>query len=321
MKGKHHIIVETKKIKYEFDVKRNITVIRGDSATGKTTLIELLSQYARFSERTGIRVESDVPCLVYADGLVSWQESLSATKDSIVFIDEDFDFIKTKEFASVIKGSSNYYVLITRDYLKNLPYSINEVYGIRNSGRFNYPQQIYNEFYPLYAECQQEESRSKYLIIEDSKSGYQFFSSAIQDKQCISTNGNSNIYNAILKLDIKDMAYVIADGAAFGAFIDRVLQLKEEGYNLGFYLPESFEWLVLKAGVVDVANVAQVLQSPEEYIESSIYFSWERFFTDFLEKESNGTIAEYHKDKISDFYLEGKNKDKILDCMPKDIIE
>ena len=321
MKGKHHIIVETKKIKYEFDVKRNITVIRGDSATGKTTLIELLSQYARFSERTGIRVESDVPCLVYADGLVSWQESLSATKDSIVFIDEDFDFIKTKEFASVIKGSSNYYVLITRDYLKNLPYSINEVYGIRNSGRFNYPQQIYNEFYPLYVECQQEESRSKYLIIEDSKSGYQFFSSAIQDKQCISANGNSNIYNAILKLDITDMAYVIADGAAFGAFIDRVLQLKEEGYNLGFYLPESFEWLVLKAGVVDVANVAQVLQSPEEYIESSIYFSWERFFTDFLEKESNGTIAEYHKDKISDFYLEGKNKDKILDCMPKDIIE
>ena len=53
MIGSHHIIVETKKIKYEFEIKRNITVIRGDSATGKTTLIDLLSQFARFQGRTG----------------------------------------------------------------------------------------------------------------------------------------------------------------------------------------------------------------------------------------------------------------------------
>ncbi len=35
MKGKHHIIIETGNIKYEFDIKRNITVVQGDSATGK----------------------------------------------------------------------------------------------------------------------------------------------------------------------------------------------------------------------------------------------------------------------------------------------
>lgn len=40
MKGKHRVIVETESIKYEFDVRRNITVIQGDSATGKTTLID-----------------------------------------------------------------------------------------------------------------------------------------------------------------------------------------------------------------------------------------------------------------------------------------
>ena len=90
MIGSHHIIVETKKIKYEFEIKRNITVIRGDSATGKTTLIDLLSQFARFQGRTGVKVESDVPCVVYSDGLIAWQEAIKSVSDSIIFIDEDY---------------------------------------------------------------------------------------------------------------------------------------------------------------------------------------------------------------------------------------
>ena len=43
MKGKHHIIIESARLKYEFDIKRNITIIQGDSATGKSTLIDLIS--------------------------------------------------------------------------------------------------------------------------------------------------------------------------------------------------------------------------------------------------------------------------------------
>ena len=54
MKGKHHILVETSGLKYEFDIKRNITVIQGDSATGKTTLVELLNEYASKGSNRGI---------------------------------------------------------------------------------------------------------------------------------------------------------------------------------------------------------------------------------------------------------------------------
>ena len=42
MKGIHHIIVSNGNLKYEFDIKRNITILKGDSATGKTTLIEMI---------------------------------------------------------------------------------------------------------------------------------------------------------------------------------------------------------------------------------------------------------------------------------------
>lgn len=38
MTGTYHIIVEDDNLIYEFDILRNITILRGDTATGKTTL-------------------------------------------------------------------------------------------------------------------------------------------------------------------------------------------------------------------------------------------------------------------------------------------
>lgn len=55
MKGRHHIVVETRRLKYEFDIKRNITIIQGDSASGKTTLVSLLREY--WSLQTEQRLE------------------------------------------------------------------------------------------------------------------------------------------------------------------------------------------------------------------------------------------------------------------------
>ena len=40
MKGKYSILVQNNRLRYEFTIYRNITIIRGDSATGKTTLLE-----------------------------------------------------------------------------------------------------------------------------------------------------------------------------------------------------------------------------------------------------------------------------------------
>ena len=149
MRGRHHIIIESPRLKYEFDIKRNITIIRGDSATGKTTLIELLEDY-RADEDSAVQISSDVPCRVFADNSNTWRQALEVITQSIVFVDEDNHFIRTKEFADYLRNSTNYFVLITRDALTELPYSVNEIYGIRTTGRFHFPKQIYHEFYPLY---------------------------------------------------------------------------------------------------------------------------------------------------------------------------
>ncbi len=46
MKGKHRVSIYTKRLRFDFELRRNITIIRGDSATGKTTLVDMVQEYA-----------------------------------------------------------------------------------------------------------------------------------------------------------------------------------------------------------------------------------------------------------------------------------
>ena len=45
MKGKYEIIVKDRHLQYKFTINRNITILRGDSATGKTTLIDMIAAF------------------------------------------------------------------------------------------------------------------------------------------------------------------------------------------------------------------------------------------------------------------------------------
>ena len=57
MKGRHHIVIESERLKYEFDIKRNFTVIQGESTTGKTTLVELLSESVHQRGTGAVRIQ------------------------------------------------------------------------------------------------------------------------------------------------------------------------------------------------------------------------------------------------------------------------
>ena len=64
MKGKYSVFVQNNRLRYEFTISRNITIIRGDSATGKTTLLDLLNAYDRDGDSSGVLVKCEVPCVV-----------------------------------------------------------------------------------------------------------------------------------------------------------------------------------------------------------------------------------------------------------------
>lgn len=147
MKGSHKVVVSTKRLKYEFEIRRNITIIRGDSATGKTTLVELIQDFVN-NPTSPVDLICDKTCYVLQGSF--WKEQLKAMTDSIIFIDEGNNFVKSTEFASFIQNTDNYYVIVTREALPSLPYSIEEIYGIKTSGKYGSLKQSYHEFYQLY---------------------------------------------------------------------------------------------------------------------------------------------------------------------------
>ena len=112
---------------------------------------------------------------------------------------------------------------------------------------------------------------------------------------------------------------VIADGAAFGPEMEPVLK-SGCGRKVSLYLPESFEWLVLKSGLVDGNEVQTILNDPGGYIESKEYFSWEQFFTALLTEKTKDSYLAYRKKKLNTVYLQVKEKAAILRNTPFDSI-
>ena len=221
MKGKHRIIVSTKRLKYDFEIRRNLTVIRGDSATGKTTLVDMIREYVNNPSGTPVELTCDKKCYVLEGSL--WKEQLSAMQDSIVFIDEGNEFIKTVEFADTIQKTDNYYVIVSRESLPSLPYSVEEIYGIRTSGKYGTLKPCYHEFYRIYgAQTLKKDIKPEVVITEDSNSGYQFFNSVCRQQQlkCETMNGKSNVFH-YLNMHKNERILVIADGAAFGSEKDK----------------------------------------------------------------------------------------------------
>lgn len=313
MKGKYHIIVQNGWVRFEFDIKRNITIIRGDSATGKTTLVSMIDVHDRLGENSGIDVICDKRCITLNNS--NWDIILENTKDCIVFIDEENTIIKTEDFARKVKGSDNYYVIVTRENLKNLPYSVDEVYGIHSSGKYQNMRQTYNSFYHLYSFDNNTEGNADIVVTEDSNAGHEFFSGIINEsKDCISAGGKSNIRKILIDNKGKQVL-VIADGAAFGSEMGELYPYIRLHKEVKLYLPESFEWIILASGLIDGKRISDILEHSEDFVESKDYFSWEQFYTSLLVQETEGTYLQYSKSKLNSVYLDRKERGAIVDVI------
>ena len=323
MKGKHKIVIQSKRVKFELTVKRNITIIRGDSATGKTTLVSMINQYYEEGEASGIILHCDKKCVVLEGK--KWEAVLSTITDSIVFIDEGNKFVSSKEFSGAIQHTDNYYVIISRETFSTLPYSINEILGFKTSDKYANVKQIYNEAFNLYQGLTAKTITEPTLIItEDSKAGGQFFSSL--GIRCVHAGGKSNIIKHLYNID-NDEVLIVADGAALGSEIDTIMKEIKVHKNITLYAPESFEWLLLKADLFENGSeIKAVLDNPADFIDSKKYFSWERFFTAYIVSittnlENNNIMLGYKypssKDKLPDVYITPRVRDKILAVIPK----
>ena len=316
MIGKYAVRVRNSRNEYSFELKRNITVLCGDSGRGKTTLFEMISEYNRFGKSSGVSVSCDRR--IVALGGDNWESEIERCSGCIIVIDEDSEFIRSYDFARAVRGSDNYSLLITRNYLSGLPYSVDEIYELtgRKNKKFS---SVYSGVYRMF----DRPVRSKLpfvpevILTEDERAGYQFYKRVAEKAGiiCISATGKSNIYNLLKEYRNKDVV-VVADGAAFGADIRTIVEQQKLSPNkIAIFLPESFEWLILKSGAVDVDP--DNIDNPENYADSCEYMSWEQYFTDLLiQSTQDKAYGRYKKESLPDYYTQTSVTEMIISEIP-----
>ena len=281
MVAEHSIMVQSGRgIQYKFDIHRKYTVIRGDSATGKTTLVRMIEDA---TVRKTADISCDVSCVVLPD--MNWEINLDAFSESIVFIDEDHPALTTgKKLSEKMFSSDNCFVIISRDKMPWIPYSYKEIYEIKSSGKFHRLERIYKDM----EDFQENEN----YVTEDEAAGLEFYQKWLGNRVKTSY-GNSN-----LSKYAKRGNTLIGDGAAIGPYMYDLMLGEAE-----LFLPECFEWILLHSPVFEKnKEVQEQLTHTSKYI-STKYQSWEEYFTEFLINISHGKEYQYSKKKLNDCYV------------------
>lgn len=317
MKGSIKVMVSTKKLRYELNLRRNITIIQGDSASGKTTLIQIISDYLSGRSGPGIEVVCDKKCAVLTGDMESVEARMKLLKDTVVFVDEQERFLYTKGFAAAVSASDCYFVFVTRDALNMLPYSVNEIYYLKNSGYYQHTRQVYNSMHQVYQEARAAEGIELSVVLtEDSNAGFEMFEAVSRNMQmvCDSARGKSNVGKYMLAHK-EDRILAIVDGAAFGADMQSAMHALEVNQKSFLWAPESFEYLILRSNIVQAEGLREILEQPGAFVESGEYSSWERYFNHLLERLTKDTIYAYSKRKLNPNYLTKGNIDKVEKMM------
>ena len=316
MVGKYHLRIEDKKVRYDLDIKRKYTLIKGNSAMGKTYLRDIIDD-----EGTVITCKLNVLSLEKKE--LSYKSTLKDVSNCIIIIDEDVRGMTTKEFADLLKESDNYFIIFSRKKLASIPISLEEVYEFTSITKYNNMNVPYTltRLESSYLDLDTDKIIPELLITEDSKSGNQFFSNVL-NIPCISADGNAKVNAKLVEVanDYKCI-FIIVDGAAFGVYIDEVFDTIEH-YNTDVFIlaPESFEYLLLKAGAVRCNN--KLLDETYDYCDKKHFLqecpnfslgdnkleSWEQFYTAYLQYSSRGDKdTEYAKKYLKPYYLRYKN--------------
>ena len=99
MKGSYELLVKSKKVSYRFIIKRNVTIVRGDSGIGKTTLLNLLEISKQSNSPVTVACNIDYN-VVTGD---NWKRDILCAPNSLIFIDDINDFIYTGDFSLFLK--------------------------------------------------------------------------------------------------------------------------------------------------------------------------------------------------------------------------
>ncbi|MDE6945906.1 MAG: hypothetical protein K2P14_01850 [Anaeroplasmataceae bacterium] len=318
MKGKHRVEVKFSNLHYVLELKRKYTIILGDTGSGKTSLYSLLVEKLRLNSRL-VKIHSDVN-IGLGNNLYDVKEH--GNDYGVMFLEEG-NYLTSKEMDTFTRSSSSYFVIFSRYPLKNLSYSINEIYVIDEVYSGKKRRKYLKPYYDLSSSLT---FRPDIIVTEDKKSGNIFFSKTqTKDTQVLSACGKDNVLTFVRKLmSDKDNILVVADGAACGGNSDEFQSLIDYAsmYNkkLAIFTPESFEFILLSSSIFDDADIRDKLERTYLYADSLEFLTWERYYTWLIKQliRENGYLdigMGYKKSKLPKYFI--INSDCVYDVIRK----
>lgn len=327
---------------FRLELRRNITIIKDEGATGKSCLCAWVDRY--YNTRGTVEgkdiqytATSNVQPRLLTQG--AWRDGdyKHWTQPMLLFIDESWHIAETREFANFVQQSPHYFVIISRNLnkLRGLTFSVNSIMSLTGDKlKYLIP-------WSESAACKQGAKiqrsgdlwhrtaipvKPNKIITEDSNTGYQFFH-AICGDDCVPSGGfeegkpaggkNKVVTRATaLAKDVRNFVLVFADGAAYGGELEYMLMNNLLYSNVAYYLYESFEWLLLQTPAIykSSPNVRAALQNPK--VDSCCYLSWERYYTAVLIQASQNTYGyAYNKAQLAQGYLQKANVAYLLSLL------
>lgn len=103
MKGRHKISIVSRHAEYRLELEKKISVIKGKSGTGKSSVIRLISDYLENGKDSGIKltVSTSVKLLVLTNSS-EWEMILPSIHDTILFLDEDVRYLYKEAFQKAL---------------------------------------------------------------------------------------------------------------------------------------------------------------------------------------------------------------------------
>ena len=231
--------VESDEFRFHCELKRRITVFRGDSGTGKSSLIEYLS-----SEDDMVDKICDLQIVPVPNAALA-MNVLESSRNAVVL----FDDLRITESSNFVKMCSEclvknnlYVVLINREFSnfdsnrENTKYakisiSVTEIYDFKNDGGVNHWLE------PIKLPTTEDYSDVDCILVEDKGYDFKFFDNYLSNVTKSSDGKSSLLKDTLQNAQRSSKVLVMIDLAGFGCHWDQFEKIVLRKYKNVFILP------------------------------------------------------------------------------------
>lgn len=300
------------------ELEHKLTIIRGDSGEGKTTMVRKFEDYQSpniqkfvdddrvvlemtpasfkaivrkaeiFYKQNGLELpqrDSSENSKKRSEMLLDYWEKHDVMYEHVVIFVDDRDFATSLDFACLFNSDkTNYYVIITREKLASLGYSVDASYYFIKNGKSHYivKEADYVEF---------ESSNNGLKIVEGAGSDFGFFNNLYKSNNVISLAGRDNFEFCVRNFNNTTLNLFV-DKCVFGDnYLDVINYCRDNNIKIQFAKGyESFEQFLLETNFFRYKNL-------QDYVKEHLleFKSEEVLYTALVNAATNGTPMAYDK--------------------------